>query len=78
MENKLIEKLPKTVKTSIVIIPKQDVWKSIQEIRKIHDKSYYRWMPHINLIYPFVIPKYFKKIAKPIKEVIHKKKIFFY
>merc|ERR1712129_483835 len=27
---------------------------AVQEIRKSHDPAFERWMPHINIIYPFV------------------------
>uniref|UniRef100_A0A6B2L6N7 2'-5' RNA ligase family protein n=1 Tax=Arcella intermedia TaxID=1963864 RepID=A0A6B2L6N7_9EUKA len=30
------------------------MWEQIQDIRKKHDKAYERWLPHINLLYPFV------------------------
>ena len=29
------------------------VWDKIQEIRIFRDKSFVRWPPHINLLYPF-------------------------
>ncbi|CAF1293269.1 unnamed protein product [Adineta steineri] len=43
-----------TVKTALCLIPPENVWDQIQSIRSIHDKAYPRWMPHINLIYPFI------------------------
>lgn len=46
--------MPIKVHTSaICIIPPATSWNQIQAIRAIHDKSYIRWMPHINLMYPF-------------------------
>eukprot|EP00164_Ancoracysta_twista_P012731 GFYU01020071.1.p1 GENE.GFYU01020071.1~~GFYU01020071.1.p1 ORF type:complete len:222 (+),score=35.38 GFYU01020071.1:85-666(+) len=45
----------KKVHTSAVaLIPPQWAWPQIQTIRKEHDRAYDRWMPHINLVYPFV------------------------
>ncbi|ESO13063.1 hypothetical protein HELRODRAFT_159663 [Helobdella robusta] len=44
----------KSNKSAVVIIPPEEVWSQIQDIRSKHDKSYKRWMPHINLVYPFV------------------------
>lgn len=35
----------------MIIMPPESQWGQIQEIRKVHDKAYSRWMPHINL-YP--------------------------
>ncbi len=43
----------KTHQTSVVAMPADDVWEPIQAIRREHDRQIYRWMPHINLLYPF-------------------------
>lgn len=34
-------------------MPPVEAWDPIQRIRQFHDKGFYRWMPHINLFYPF-------------------------
>eukprot|EP01090_Pellita_catalonica_P018368 TRINITY_DN5907_c0_g5_i1.p1 TRINITY_DN5907_c0_g5~~TRINITY_DN5907_c0_g5_i1.p1 ORF type:complete len:693 (+),score=99.51 TRINITY_DN5907_c0_g5_i1:262-2079(+) len=44
----------KVVTSAIIVMPPELMWGQIQEIRKRHDKSFRRWMPHINLIYPFM------------------------
>lgn len=49
----------KTHHTSVVVIPPQDVWEPIQAIRRQHDRQIHRWMPHINLLYPFVPRQHF-------------------
>lgn len=43
----------KTHQTAIVLIPPLDLWGQIQTIRARYDRQYHRWVPHINLIYPF-------------------------
>ncbi|MCA9734146.1 MAG: 2'-5' RNA ligase family protein [Deferribacteres bacterium] len=43
----------KSHKNAVVIIPPEEVWEPIQKIRKEHDRTYWRWMPHITLLYPF-------------------------
>ena len=43
----------KVVKSAVAVIPPLSVWDPIQEIRREHDKSFVRWMPHINMLYPF-------------------------
>lgn len=44
----------KKVHTSaLCIIPPKHVWHDIQIIRRDHDKGFVRWMPHINVMYPF-------------------------
>ncbi|CAG8623079.1 16825_t:CDS:2, partial [Dentiscutata heterogama] len=47
----------KSYKSAICIIPPKSQWPNIQLIRQKHDKHYKRWMPHINLIYPFILPQ---------------------
>lgn len=49
----------KVHKSALVVIPPQSLWDPIQEIRKVHDKAYNRWMPHVNLLYPFVEARQF-------------------
>jgi len=48
--------MPKVFTSAIVIIPPEDKWNQIQEIRKRYDRQIDRWMPHITLLYPF-LPK---------------------
>lgn len=43
----------KVYNSAVVIIPPKELWAPIQEIRKIYDRGYNRWMPHITLLYPF-------------------------
>lgn len=43
----------KVVSSAIIVAPPENLWGPIQAIRQEHDKAYERWMPHINLIYPF-------------------------
>ncbi len=43
----------KTHQTSVVAMPSHDIWEPIQTIRREHDRQIHRWMPHINLLYPF-------------------------
>ena len=43
----------KTYTTAVVLIPSETVQPPIQATRKIHDRNFRRWMPHITLLYPF-------------------------
>ena len=43
----------KTHTTAVVLIPPESVQSPIQDIRRIHDRNFVRWMPHITLLYPF-------------------------
>mmetsp|Transcript_24883 Transcript_24883/g.36701 ORF Transcript_24883/g.36701 Transcript_24883/m.36701 type:complete len:268 (+) Transcript_24883:2-805(+) len=44
--------------SSLAVIPPpamEDVWEQLNGLRhKLKDKGYYRWPPHINLLYPFI------------------------
>jgi 2'-5' RNA ligase len=53
----------KTHKTAVVIIPPENLWQPIQEIRRQHDRHFRRWMPHITMIYPFRPSEEFDELA---------------
>eukprot|EP00826_Nyctotherus_ovalis_P004563 TRINITY_DN10999_c0_g1_i1.p1 TRINITY_DN10999_c0_g1~~TRINITY_DN10999_c0_g1_i1.p1 ORF type:complete len:187 (-),score=43.67 TRINITY_DN10999_c0_g1_i1:112-672(-) len=57
----------KATYTALCIIPPSDIWPDIQSIRSLCDPAYKRWMPHINLAFPFVPPEDFDK-AKALLE----------
>lgn len=42
--------------TALCLMPPRELWDSIDNIRSSHDKAWPRWPPHINLVYPFVLP----------------------
>lgn len=62
----------KVVTSALCIIPPKELWTPIQEIRSKHDPAFQRWMPHINLLYPFVPEKQFDEAEKLLKEKIGK------
>jgi len=43
----------KTHSTAVVLIPPKKIWEPIQRIRKLHDRQFERWMPHVTLVFPF-------------------------
>jgi poly(A) polymerase len=67
-----------------VIIPPDEIWEPIQQIRKQNDKAYERWysmnfknivhlivrMPHINLLFPFIIPENFQFAAETASKAL--------
>jgi len=56
--------MPKVYTSAIVIIPPEDKWNQIQEIRKQYDRQINRWMPHITLLYPFLPKSIFTAFEK--------------
>ena len=45
---------PTTHHTAAVVLPPRSSWPTLQSIRRAHDPSFERWMPHINLLYGFL------------------------
>ncbi len=39
--------------SSVAVVPPAPVWRRLQALRCSADKSFVRWPPHINLLYPF-------------------------
>jgi len=61
-------KYEKVVKSAIIVMPPEDLWLQIQEIRKLYDKAYARWMPHINMVYPFIPGENFPEVVETLKD----------
>ncbi len=55
--------LAKTHTTAVVLIPPESAQPPIQAIRRIHDRNFVRWMPHITLLYPFAERRDFADIT---------------
>jgi RNA 2',3'-cyclic 3'-phosphodiesterase len=66
----------KVYTSAIVIIPSEDKWASIQQIRKQYDRQINRWMPHITLLYPFRPEHLFNKISGNFENTCKKIKSF--
>jgi 2'-5' RNA ligase len=58
----------KTHRSSLVVIPPVEVWEPIQRIRSHHDRQFLRWMPHLNLLYPFYPREEFAAAAPLVAE----------
>jgi len=56
------------VKSALIIMPPESTWGPIQDIRKLHDKAYPRWVPHINLLYPFIPSEEFGAVVDSLSQ----------
>ncbi len=61
--------MQKSHASAVVLIPPKNLWEPIQGIRKIHDKGFRRWMPHISLLYPFAPKSSFSKVLPELAQV---------
>ena len=59
----------KTHTTAVVLIPPETIQPPIQVIRKMHDRNYVRWMPHITLLYPFTPQSNFQEVMPTLAKV---------
>jgi endonuclease/exonuclease/phosphatase family metal-dependent hydrolase/2'-5' RNA ligase/predicted nucleotidyltransferase len=59
-----------STQTALAIIAPKQFQAEIDAIRKIHDKAYGKWEPHLNVIYPFVplsaLPKAVEVVQKAL------------
>jgi len=62
----------KAVTTAVVVIPPESMWDGIQAIRQKYDKAYERWMPHINLSFPFVPEEQFPDAVSKLEKAFGK------
>lgn len=54
------------VTTALTIVIPEEFHNKINTIRKEHDRAYARWMPHINLMFPFVNKNQFNEIKEKL------------
>lgn len=52
LEFKLRAAEPCSHRSALAVLPPRSLWPRIDELRKLHDPAYGRWMPHLNLLYP--------------------------
>uniref|UniRef100_A0A914V1J1 2'-5' RNA ligase family protein n=1 Tax=Plectus sambesii TaxID=2011161 RepID=A0A914V1J1_9BILA len=63
-------------KSALCLILPSEVATEIQAIRALHDKQFFRWPPHINLIHPFYLDtdKVFDECAEKIAQLFTTKR----
>ncbi|MBD3211430.1 MAG: 2'-5' RNA ligase family protein [Candidatus Lokiarchaeota archaeon] len=62
--------MSKVVTSACVIIPPREKWEPIQKIRRRHDRKIDRWMPHINLLYPFAPEEKYETVESEIRKIL--------
>jgi 2'-5' RNA ligase len=58
----------RTHHTAVVAIPPNEVWESLQAIRREYDRQFRRWMPHVSLLYPFRPEKEFEEAGRAVAQ----------
>ena len=58
--------------TALTLVVPDEFHNKINEIRKINDRAYPRWMPHINFIFPFISQEQFPEVKQKLSDVINK------
>jgi len=59
-----------SVTTALTLVAPQEFHDKINEIRKLYDKAYPRWMPHINFLFPFVSDDQFDTIVNKLEPTL--------
>lgn len=71
-----LQKVPTTHQSALVYIPPPSTWAEIQAIRRQYDRSFHRWMPHINLLYGFLPEQFFTAAAPMIRQALSEEAFF--
>ncbi|KAF2641389.1 hypothetical protein P280DRAFT_311821 [Massarina eburnea CBS 473.64] len=56
--------------TALCVLPPQQHCRDIDSLRALYDKSYGKWPPHINVIYPFVPPEHLPRAKEQIENAL--------
>ncbi len=68
--------MTKVDSTAVVIIPPEEIWSTIQDVRKMYDSYIHRVMPHITLLYPFKPQSDFSKLESLFSTICKKIELF--
>eukprot|EP01130_Rhizamoeba_saxonica_P017575 TRINITY_DN8554_c0_g1_i1.p1 TRINITY_DN8554_c0_g1~~TRINITY_DN8554_c0_g1_i1.p1 ORF type:complete len:395 (+),score=70.15 TRINITY_DN8554_c0_g1_i1:28-1185(+) len=68
--------MSKTYKTAMIVQPPPELTNQIQSLRANYDKAYVRWMPHINLMFPFVEASLFMHYRDRLEDTLKEFDVF--
>ena len=58
--------MEKVHQSAVVLSPPQECWEAIQAIRQKYDRNFWRWMPHITMLYPFYPRAHFESVVEQL------------
>ncbi|KAF4633752.1 hypothetical protein G7Y89_g4374 [Cudoniella acicularis] len=59
-----------STQTAVALVVPEKLRPEIDSLRKIHDKAYHKWSPHINILYPFVEPSLLSSALTTLRAAI--------
>ena len=62
--------LPKDFANALVLLPPDELLTAIQPLRKRYDPAYTRWMPHVNVLWPFPCAEHHAVCARAAAAVL--------
>ena len=64
-----------STQTALALIAPLHLQPEINSIRKIHDKAFKKWEPHINILYPFVDPSHLTDAVISLRKCLQDEKV---
>jgi len=64
-----------STQTAVALIVPSQFQPEINSLRKIHDKAYRKWEPHINILYPFVDPSQLGAAITALRKILQTEQV---
>lgn len=62
-----------STQTALAFVLPVHLQSEVNSLRRTHDKSYQKWPPHVNIIYPFVDPEQLDHATTKLSDVLNEK-----
>lgn len=59
-----------STQTAVALVVPHHLQSEINSLRRIHDKAFQKWEPHINILYPFVEPTRLSSAVEILREAL--------